>query len=63
MSDSNPFEELIRQLEYEVEQIKLDISLITNEEIRVMARNVLFDKRNAILQIYTAYTIPEGGEK
>jgi hypothetical protein len=63
MSEADPLQEAIRQLEYDVEQIKVDISLIQNEELRVIARNLLFEKRNTILNMVSSFYGAPGEER
>ena len=58
MSDANPFEEAQRQLEYDIEQLIVDVSLVQGEETRVMIRGMIFEKQRTILELWKQYGIP-----
>lgn len=51
MSDANPFLEAIRTLEYDIEQLKVDIGLVQNDEVKTYIRALIFEKQKTILAL------------
>lgn len=45
----------IRQLEYDIEQLKVDISLVGNEEVKVYIRALMFEKQKTVLALAKEY--------
>lgn len=57
MSDANPFIDAQRQLEFDIEQLKVDIGLVQGEETRVILRGLIFEKQRTILELWKQYGI------
>ena len=55
MSDENPLEAQVRQLEFDISELKTDAGLVQNEELRVLIRNLIHEKRTMILAMWKEY--------
>ena len=55
MSDENPLEAQTRQLEHDIEELKIDAGLVQNEELRVHIRALIYEKRTMILAMWKEY--------
>lgn len=62
MSDADHFMEPLRQLEFDIEQLKVDISMVMNEELRVFIRSLIFEKQKIILAWHKEFGQPAGGQ-
>ena len=49
MSDANPYIEAMRQLEFDIEQLKVDAGLVQNDEVRTFIRQRIYEKQRTIL--------------
>lgn len=61
MSEENPMEAIIRQLEYDVQEMKADAGLVQNDEIRVHILAMIEEKRKLILAVVKEYGEIAGG--
>ena len=55
MSNENPYEAAMRQLEHDIEELKVDASLVTNMEVFTFIRSLLQEKRKLVLALFKEY--------
>lgn len=55
--DFDPFMDAMRQMKSDIRQLEIDIGLIQNEELRVMARGLLFNKQDLYLNMIKTYAM------
>jgi hypothetical protein len=55
--DFDPFMDALRQMKSDIRQLEIDIGLIQNEELRVMARGLLFNKQELYLNMIKTYAM------
>ena len=55
--DFDPFMDALRQMKSDIRQLEIDIGLIQNEELRVMARGLLFNKQDLYLNMIKTYAM------
>lgn len=55
--DFDPFMDAMRQMKSDIRQLEIDIGLIQNEELRVMARDLLFGKQDLYLHMIKTYAM------
>ena len=61
MSEENPMEAIIRQLEYDIQEMKTDAGLVQNDEVRVHILAMIEEKRKLILAVVKEYGEIAGG--
>lgn len=49
----------IRQLNHDIEELKVDISMVVNEELKVYIRALIFEKQKTVLALMKEYGLVE----